>query len=318
MEVWMKPAWMGSLMWLLVWSVGCGNVDSSRAIDARADVLQDAMPVCDPVKPFSTPMPVMGVNSAANEGEATLSADERTIYFASTRSPGAADNIELYSATRATTATGFGAASLLAVLNSSVNDENPSLTSDGLTLFFTSNRGAGGLAYDLYIATRTTPAADFGVPATVAGVNVATALDGAPYINGNGTVLYFTSDRGGTRDIFRTTRTASTAAFGPPALVGELSSPTALDEGPVVTDDELTMYFGSDRPGGAGGLDIWVAHRTTTNDGFGAPTPDASLSSASSDFPLWISADGCRFLLSSNRPSLNGNGYDLYMASRFP
>ena len=98
-------------------------------------------------------------------------------------------------------------------------------------------------------------------------------------------------------------------------LVAELSSPTALDELPVVTDDELTVYFGSDRPGGNGGLDIRVAHRTTTADGFGVPTLDATLSSASNDYPLWISADGCRFLLSSNRPGGVG-GIDIYMATR--
>lgn len=306
----MNPAWTGSWMCLLVWSVGCGSVGPSGMPDSPTSS-------CDPAKPFGTPLLVMGVNSTANENEAFLSADELTIYIASTRPPGGPDNIELYSATRATTTSGFGAASLLAVLNSNGNDETPSLTSDGLTFFYSSNRGAGGSAYDLYVATRTTVVADFGTPATVAGVNSAMALDGASYINGNGTVLYFTSDRGGTRDIYRTTRATQTAAFSPPTQVAELNSPIAFDEFPVVTDDGLTTYFGSDRPNGSsgGGLDIWMAHRTTTQDGFGMPIPEAALSSTSSDYPLWISADGCRFLLSSDRPGGVG-GLDIYMASR--
>ena len=50
----------------------------------------------------------------------------------------------------------------------------------------------------------------------------------------------------------------------------------------VVSGDELSVYFGSDRPGSAG-FDIWEAHRTTTGDGFGTPRLSTNVNSTATD-----------------------------------
>lgn len=84
---------------------------------------------------------------------------------------------------------------------------------------------------------------------------------------------------------------------------------------PVVTPDELTLYFGSNRPGGAGNYDIYQATRPTVADGFGAPIALASLNTASLDAPSWISEDGCELYFTR----LDANvGYQLYVALRGP
>jgi len=316
-------------------AMGCGNVnphsanlsaDAASVDDASVhDAALDAPPVdagsmdapppppCDLAKPFGTPSLVVGVNSTAEETQATLSWDELTIYVASTRAGGLGAT-DMYSATRATKSERFGALSRVAVVNSTASDESPSVTKDGLSLYFASTRAAGA-TFDLHVAARMTTAAEFGAPSLIAGLNTTDALDGSPYINAGGTVLYFDSDRGGNREIYRAARATSTVAFNPPTLVGALNSPTAADKYPVLSSDELSVYFGSDRPGGVGIFDIWEAHRTTTSDGFGSPKLATNLNSIATDLPTWISADGCRLLLTSDRAGGTG-GRDIYIASR--
>jgi len=50
----------------------------------------------------------------------------------------------------------------------------------------------------------------------------------------------------------------------------ELNTPF-LDGCPIQSPDGLSLYMASNRPGGLGGLDIWVAHRPSINAPFGAP-----------------------------------------------
>ena len=50
----------------------------------------------------------------------------------------------------------------------------------------------------------------------------------------------------------------------------ELNTPF-LDGCPIQSPDGLSLYLASNRPGGLGGLDIWVASRESTDAPFGAP-----------------------------------------------
>jgi hypothetical protein len=50
----------------------------------------------------------------------------------------------------------------------------------------------------------------------------------------------------------------------------ELNTPF-LDGCPIQSPDGLSLYMASNRPGGQGSLDIWVAHRESKNAPFGAP-----------------------------------------------
>ena len=65
--------------------------------------------------------------------------------------------------------------------------------------------------------------------------------------------------------------------FGIPVSAEQGSDPslnTAFNDGcPILSPDGLSLYMATNRPGGPGGLDIWVAHRDTTTAGWGAPSP---------------------------------------------
>src|SRR5262245_60485275 len=49
--------------------------------------------------------------------------------------------------------------------------------------------------------------------------------------------------------------------WGPPVNLGSVVNSTAADQHPAVSKDGLSLYFTSSRPGGQGGLDLWVAQR---------------------------------------------------------
>jgi hypothetical protein len=122
--------------------------------------------------------------------------------------------------------------------------------------------------------------------------------------------------------------TASAAVLGPwsPAqkfdeIAGnsaELNTPS-LDGCPVLSPDARDVYMASNRPGGHGGLDIWVAHRSDTDEPFGAPEnlPEP-INSASDDFcptPL----RGNRLLFVSRRVTEQSCGMgDIYVARDNP
>src|SRR5262245_4421280 len=52
--------------------------------------------------------------------------------------------------------------------------------------------------------------------------------------------------------------------WGPPQLVPVVNS-TANDQGPALSKNGLSLYFGSTRSGGQGLTDIWVSHRDSVD-----------------------------------------------------
>jgi WD40-like Beta Propeller Repeat len=98
----------------------------------------------------------------------------------------------------------------------------------------------------------------------------------------------------------------------------ELNTPS-LDGCPILSPDGRDVYMASNRPGGHGGLDIWVAHRSDPDEPFGAPEnlPEP-INSASDDFcptPL----HGNRLLFVSRRVTEQSCGIgDIYLARDNP
>src|SRR5688572_14167931 len=83
--------------------------------------------------------------------------------------------------------------------------------------------------------------------------------------------LYFTSTRaggfGGT-DIWVARRACQDCPWGAPVNMGAGINGPGADAGPRLSIDGHLLFFQSDRPGGHGGIDIYVARRADTNDDF--------------------------------------------------
>ena len=299
--------------------VGCGGVNNS-SIDAgtardtgAAPPVDAAAPLlCDPGAKFGPPMPIPGLE-AIDAIPARLSPDELTLYSSSSQA-----NSDIWVAHRSTRTGAFGPPTFLTAENSASSDGNEAVSSDGLTLWFQSNRVANQ-GYHLYVATRASTLVEFGTPGLAATVNAAdpTQNDGQPFVTADGSELWFSSDRTGglgSADIWVAKWTGN--GFGPPTPVPELNS-SVEDWFPTLSADRLTIYFGSLRtgPGTKGSFDIWTSHRSTVNDGFPAPTLVDELNTSSAETPTFLSADNCRLY----GGLLNSSGaFRLFVATRQP
>jgi len=91
-----------------------------------------------------------------------------------------------------------------------------------------------------------------------------------------------------------------------------------LDGCPLRSRDGKRFFMASDRPGGLGGIDIWVSSRESENDPWGAPVNlGAPINSAANDFCPTIDRDGHRFFFVSTRAVWTGGaacgGADIYV-----
>ena len=126
--------------------------------------------------------------------------------------------------------------------------------------------------------------------------------------------LFFTSTRGSdSADVWTARRASATDPFQAPSLVTEVSS-SSFDTSPAVTLDGLSLYFGSDRDGGAGEVDIWLATRPDRNTAWSDVQDVASLNSTSKDIPRPPGQHNLVMPMASERDS--GGEYETYLAAR--
>ncbi len=104
--------------------------------------------------------------------------------------------------------------------------------------------------------------------------------------------LYFSSDREGGEgdvDLWVARRASPNDPFGEPTNLSELNT-EEFESSPAVSADGLTLWFGSDREGGAGGTDVWVARRESRDAAWGEATNVSELSSEGDDIPRPLGA----------------------------
>ncbi|MCI0746487.1 MAG: immunoglobulin domain-containing protein [Verrucomicrobia subdivision 3 bacterium] len=160
----------------------------------------------------------------------------------------------------------FGVSTNLSALNSPRYDDAATLTGDGLTIFFCSDRSGGLGGLDIWLATRATVSTPWGVPVNL-GASVNTASnEGDPSISSDGLSLYFFSNRTGSAgpaDIWVATRPVLSDPFGTPVNLGPAVNSAWEEFTPCISADGLTLLFSAlDRPGGLGATDIWISTRT--------------------------------------------------------
>jgi WD40-like Beta Propeller Repeat len=93
-----------------------------------------------------------------------------------------------------------------------------------------------------------------------------------------------------------------------------------LDGCPIQSPNGLSLYMASNRPGGKGGLDIWVATRSSTGDPWGAPEnlPEP-VNSAADDFcPTPLHDGGLLFVSRRAVEGVTCGLGDIYFARRNP
>jgi len=160
----------------------------------------------------------------------------------------------------------------------------------------------------------------FCTPATkLANVNGGTVTMGG-CVSADGLSLYVCSDRsggyGGTFDMYVATRAAAQDEWGPAVNLGPTLNSAAWEHTLNISPDGLSLYFSSDRPGGSGQMDMWVATRPDTASPWGASVNlGPAVNSAAWDLSARESADGLTLLFHSQRSGGLG-GEDIWMSTR--
>jgi Tol biopolymer transport system component len=214
------------------------------------------------------------------------------------------------------------ARNLGAPINTPSTEVGPNLSADGLTMYFVSDR-TGGLSgsAELWMSTRATPAAPWQMAVNV-GPPVNRYSAASPSVSSDGLELFF--DNGlrvrpggqGGGDIWLARRATASGRWDEPQNLGPVVNSPFNDGVPKLSRDGLTLFFSSDRPGGAGRRDIWVTSRATRAGAWTAPLNlGPAVNGPANDWCPAISADGLMLIFQSDRPGSFG-GDDFWMSTR--
>lgn len=137
------------------------------------------------------------VNSPSDDWTQSISGDGLELYFSSWR-PGGMGNSDLWITRRAAIEEEWSTpVNLGPGVNSSSDDVNPSISTDGLCLFFFSLRAGGYGNRDIWVTTRVSRNHEWRTPVNVGPpVNTASMDQGASF-SPDGTALFFCSSRPG-------------------------------------------------------------------------------------------------------------------------
>ena len=103
--------------------------------------------------------------------------------------------------------------------------------------------------------------------------------------------------------------------WSPPVNLGPVVNGAANDNAPALSMDGLTLYFLSDRPGGAGGNDLWFSTRACVECPWRAPRNVTVINTPFNEGGPDLSIDGHLLFFVSNRPGGPGAG-DIWVSWR--
>jgi len=279
---------------------GCGSVVAAGP-DAGPQEGPPPAARCDPQKPFAPPAPVANVNTGDDEIGFTLTRDELTAFVDhyDTALPGS--NLLAARRSTATSAFATPSASVTGRINDGNGDEfSPFPSADGLTLFFARSVAGSPIRVVAAARPDADTAFSADLAVTVDGMDVigdqpVVSSDGQtlywvdsltqqlqaatrgeldtvfvaqrgisvmpvtnPALSADELTLYYSNGAGA--DVLVSTRPTTAASFRDGVPVPLIN--TASRDAPVfLTSDGCVLYMKSDRPGGAGGSDLWEAHR---------------------------------------------------------
>jgi outer membrane protein OmpA-like peptidoglycan-associated protein len=208
---------------------------------------------------WETAAPLVGVNTIQNEGAQAISPDGTWLVFTACNreGDGSKGSCDLYWSQLKRT--GWSKPSPFSSSINSVNWEaQPTIGADNKTLIY--SRGAGGAnnAIALWQTTRL-PGGKWATPEKLPPqINIGGKVH-SPFLHPDNQTLYFSSDSlpgmGGS-DIFFVRRQED-GQWGTPENIGYPINTKGEEGMMVVSLDGRTAYYASDRPGGAGGIDLY-------------------------------------------------------------
>lgn len=266
------------------------------------------------------------LNTPSLDGCPIQSPDGLSLYMASNR-PGGKGGLDIWVATRASTTAAYGAPVNLGEPVNSAADEFCPTPVGKRGLFFVSREALPGACGqgDIYY-TRQLGNGSWVEPERLlcapAGPNSVLDEQGPSWVESRtgtrGTkLLYFSRSSvtpGVAGDIFVSER-ENGARFGPASAVAELNDAAANDMQPNVRADGLEVVFTSNRAGGLGGQDIWIATRAALDAPWSTPVNvGTAVNTSAGETRPSLTRDGSQ-LVFGRAPGPEGSS-DIYVTSR--
>jgi hypothetical protein len=291
---------------ILVVLAACGRVGFDQL---DADVLDADVPLGS----FGPPQLIAPLSSPQDDDDPSATGDGLELYFMSSRT--GTQSSDIFVSRRASRSAPWGAPVIVTELNSSVEDQSPGITSDGLTIYFSSRRTSpvGGTSSNIWVSTRASRLDAWSTPVFVAELSTSEdEFEPQPDASNLRLVLY--RNIAGNRELLEATRAMTSAAWSTPVVLANVNA-AGSERSPCLADGGLELWFGSDRAEAADIHDVYIARRASLTEPFGAIESVSILNTASDDNDPWLSLDGRLLLFASDRSGPAGSA-ELYEAQR--
>ena len=248
--------------------------------------------------------------SDTEESMMTLTPDSSEIFWGVSREWFPMSRVsEIWTARRS----GAGWKAKRADFSTGYSDGDPFVTHDGKQILFVSVRPVGPPRkdFDIYLVDRT--ADGFGKARNLGGAVNSPEDELYPSMAGDGT-LYFASDRSGTWKIYRARRAADGTYPAADALPAAVNAQGSWNFNPFISKDGATLIFTSQRKGGSGKGDIWVAKKGASGEFDQVRNLGPQINTAEDEFHATLSPDK-RALFFVRRTSAPDANADLYWVS---
>ncbi|MGD8569597.1 MAG: hypothetical protein PVJ39_16040 [Gammaproteobacteria bacterium] len=265
-----------------------------------------------PASAFASPSILTALNSPGSDAGVEITNRQLTLYLHSDRVGGYGSN-DIYVSNRASQADDWPTPiNLGSNINTMYDDRAPTLSSDGLTMIFASDRDGD---MDLYMSTRDSVNDSWGTVSNLGDTINSLYFDAGPSLSGDGLTLVFFSGRPGDTgapNLYITTRASVSDPWSAPTSLGASVNSDGVDVAPDISCDGLRIYFHSTRNGG---YDIWMTERANLTGAWTTPTLiNSPVSTSDSETGPSISADESTMFFASNRPG--GDTRDIWQVTR--
>ena len=208
---------------------------------------------------------------------AALSGDGLVFVFGSTRpgGPGEPGNYKLWQVTRPDLLRPFSKPVCLTALSSNLEDSYPSLSVDGLTIWFFSHR-PGALQGDYWTSRRASREAEFEPPIPIEipllpGVDRYNYMGGAALSSDERVLIFapqYNIEGRPNHNLLMSVRPTRDAKFGTPVNLSPVVNGEYVNGCPTLSADGTVLVFESGRPGSIGASpdgDLWMTRRVKKN-----------------------------------------------------
>ncbi|MEJ2703860.1 MAG: hypothetical protein P8Z79_15600, partial [Sedimentisphaerales bacterium] len=268
------------------------------------------------------------VNSNTGDYSPDISVDGLELYFDSRRESDTKD-VDIWVVKRETINDEWSKPENLGeFINSDEEDSHPNLSSDGLTLYFSSFSPEGMGGGDLWMTTRATRNDPWGPAVNLGPTLNNTEHQTAPSISADELELYFSyydpdlPEDDPAQGFYVTRRESKDAPWGEPINLGPVINSWPCRWEIEISSDGLLLMWADywdcePRPGGHGETDICYSRRATKDSEWGEPVNlGACINTTSSEAGPSISPDGSMLYFQSNH--CGGQAMDIWQAPILP